>query len=248
MVFTVHTFSWGKAAGPWSWSFTSHLMPRLRMIRPLPICFHCDREKFTFNFSFSVHCVLILRLIASVLFTQVSRNSGKSCSIKLQLLMTVLDFVLFLLKHVSSLNAIKTSSASLVSESTWSNWNDLILPSLRLLQANIYSRVFKQSDLIWKGSWNNFVYTPQTHSDVCRDLWGSSLWKVLITQFGYCVRSWGCSGGCLDSVAHLNSEQMEPRDRSVWKPTTSVLERVCLSEWHEEIRKRLPLQFRQIML
>jgi len=37
---------------------------------------------------------------------------------------------------------------------------------------------------ILKCSWNSFVYTPQTHSDVCRDLWGSSLWNVVMTQLG----------------------------------------------------------------
>jgi len=49
----------------------------------------------------------------------------------------------------------------------------------------------------------------------------------------------------MDSVADLNSEEMEPRDRSAWKPTASALEGVCLCEWHEETRKRLPLQFLQ---
>jgi tRNA A37 threonylcarbamoyladenosine biosynthesis protein TsaE len=60
------------------------------------------------------------------------------------------------------------------------------------------------------------------------------------------VRSSGRSGGCLDSVADLNSEEMEPRDRSAWKPTTSTFEGVCLCEWHEEIRKRIPLHFLQV--
>lgn len=39
---------------------------------------------------------------------------------------------------------------------------------------------------------------------------------------------------------------MEPRDRSAWKPTTSTFEGVCLCEWHEEIRKRIPLHFLQV--